>query len=148
MLANTALKWKNSLFAAFESRPNLREKFPALGDYLTRDDVMPFKQPFLEAIHDSAFEWVDCVEFPIVTPRVRSLLRDTEFVESFGRRLGSEGYQVAIFVSDQQIALERVFREEMTRRGMKPKSAVLLGNLWYMSPAVAGEAIGRALEGT
>lgn len=145
-LADTALRWRDILLFAFSSRLSLENKYPALGNYFSRRDVGMTKRPFLQAIHDSAFEWVDCVEFPIVTPRVRRLLNDHEYVEAFGRRLGSEGYQLAVFVSNQQAAVERIFREVMIRIGMKPKSIVLPGNLWYMSPVVAGDLIGKALE--
>jgi hypothetical protein len=77
--------------------------------------------------------------------RVQRLLGNPEFVESFGRRLGSKECQLAISVSDQQTAPENVFREVICM-GMKPKSVVLPGNLWCMSPAAVGEVIRAALE--
>jgi hypothetical protein len=146
-LANTSLRLRKVLWAAFRSKPRLLSRFPALDDYFRRDDTLK-KGPFLKALKASEVEWVDTVDFPIETGRVRELLKDPEFVQRFGRELGSRDYDLAIFVSNKQEKLERIFREAVIERGRVPMSAVLAGNLWMMSVEEAGETIGRALEKT
>jgi hypothetical protein len=141
--SKTSIRWRNSLEVAFMCRPELRTHYRQLGEYLLARRSLK-KRPFLEALRNSQFEWIDCVEFPVKTERVNALLSDPEFTKRFGRDLAERGYSGVAFLSHKQGALKEVFCKEILKSDGVP-TTILPKTLWSMSAFDVGPYIAELL---
>lgn len=141
--SRTSTRWRNSLEVAFMVHPELRTCYCNLSEYLSTPASLK-KRPFLEALQNSGFEWIDCVEFPVKTRRVNALLSDSEFVKGLGEDLAGRGFDGIVFLSHEQAELKEVLCENMPKSDRVP-TTILPKTLWSMSAFDVGPYIAELL---
>lgn len=140
----TDYRWRCALKHALIHRPRLRTRYPHLAAYFDTNRSL-IKRPFLDAVRDSDMIWVDCVELPVITKRVRKLIKDPEYITILSSHLARHDCQAVIFMTIAQRKLRDAYCEMISQRGLAPAVKTLPGTFWQMSASTAGNTIAEAL---
>lgn len=143
-LRRTDYRWRCALEQALLSRLRLRAKYPHLATYFETNRSL-IKRPFLDAVRNSDMIWVDCVESPVITKRVRKLLKDDDYVKALSGHIVRRDCQAVIFMTEAQRELRDTYCEMISQQGLAPVVKTLPGTFWQMSASTAGNTIAEAL---